>query len=149
VFTTFDPIRARTKISFMFGAPLDTPAVRSAACAIINVTTGFFCLVRVLRPCIESSHAPCRKKLAEEIAGKTISCLGPAAHIETITGISLIPDHTQADVILISGDGLIEETSGEIIIKYRKNKRIVCIGPSTVGISRLYELEHWCPFGCC
>ena len=149
VFTTFDPIRARTRISFMFGAPLDTPSVRGAACAIINVTTGFFCLVRVLRPCNKSAHTPCRKNLTEEITGKTVSCLGHAAHIETINGIALIPDHTQADVILISGGGLIEETTGDIIMKYRKDKRIICIGPSTIGISRMYELEHWCPFGCC
>jgi hypothetical protein len=149
VFTTFDPIRARTKISFMFDAPLDTPAVRGAACAIINVTAGFFCLVRVLRPCNEAAHTSCRKKLAEEITGKKISCLGPATQIETITGISLIPDYAHADVILISGDGLVEETTGDIITKYRKDKRIICTGPSTAGISRLFELEHWCPFGCC
>ena len=30
-FVTDNPIRARTKISFMFGAPLDTPQTRSAA----------------------------------------------------------------------------------------------------------------------
>jgi hypothetical protein len=148
VFSTFDPIRARTKISYMFGAPLDTPAVRSAACAIINVTTGFFCLVRVLRPCNKSAHPPCRKNLADEIAGKTVSCIGPAAQIETITGISLIPDVAQAEVLLINGESIIEEPAGDIIAKYRKTKRIICIGPSTVGISRLYELELWCPFGC-
>src|SRR5512145_290708 len=51
VFTTFDPIRACTKISFMFGAPLDNPSVRGAACAIVNVSAGFFCLARTLRPC--------------------------------------------------------------------------------------------------
>jgi hypothetical protein len=149
VFTTFDPIRARTKISFMFGAPFDTPATRGAACAIINVITGFFCLVRVLRPCSGSSHEPCRKKLAGELAGKKVSCLGPAAYIETITGISLLPDPAGAEVILISGDGCIAETTGDVITKHRKDKRIICIGPSIVGISRLYELEHWCPFGCC
>ena len=45
-FITYDPIRANTKISFMFGTPLDTPQVRGAAVAIVNVATGFFCLSR-------------------------------------------------------------------------------------------------------
>jgi hypothetical protein len=148
IFTTFDPIRARTKISFMYDALLDSPAVRGAACAIINVISGFFCLARVLRPCNKSSHTPCGKNLAEEIAGKTVSCLG-SADIKQITGLSFLPDYIGAEIILITGDGLIGETTGDIITKYRKERRIICVGPSTAGISRLYELEHWCPFGCC
>lgn len=148
VFTTFDPVRACTKISFMFGSPLDTPEVRGAACAIINVTTGFFCLVRALRPCNKSAHLTCRKKLAEEVAGKIVSFLGSAAQTEITSGLSVVSDYSQADVIFINADGLIEKTTGDIIIKYRKDKRIICVGPSTTGISRLYEIEHWCPFGC-
>jgi hypothetical protein len=43
-FVTSDPIRATTRIGFMFGAPLDKPAQRGAAGAIINVITGFLCI---------------------------------------------------------------------------------------------------------
>jgi hypothetical protein len=148
VFTTFDPIRACTKISFMFGAPLDTQPVRGAAGAIINVTTGFFCLARVLRPCKEEKHSPCMTKIAGEISGKQVFCIGSMPVIESLPGIYLTTDHSRADVIIISGEGLIEEKTGDLIEKYRHNKRIICIGPSTAGIARLHELEHWCPFGC-
>jgi hypothetical protein len=146
VFTTYDPIRARTKISFMFGASLETPKVRGAACAIINVVAGFFCLIRVLRPCNKISHAPCRKKLTDELTQKQVSCMGSIA-AGTIPEIRLITDPSKADVILINGDGLTHEGTGELVLKYGKEKRILFLGPSTAGTARLNELEHWCPFG--
>lgn len=147
VYTTFDPIRARTKISFMFDAPLDTPSVRGAACAIINVAAGFFCLARVLRPCKPASHPPCMQNLAAEISGKQVSCIGSRSGFES-PGIYLTEDPSQAEVLLINGEGIIGTGTGDAIDKYRSSKRIICIGPSTVGIARLYELEHWCPYGC-
>ena len=70
-FATYDPIRARTKVSFMFGAPLDTAPVRGAACAIINVVLGFLCMSRVLHSCPESCHVSCRDQMLQEIAGKS------------------------------------------------------------------------------
>jgi hypothetical protein len=142
VFTTFDPIRARTKISFMFDAPLDTPSVRGAACAIINVAAGFFCLARVLRPCKQLSHSPCMRKLSEDLSGKKVSCIGD------IPGIHLTENYSMAEIILINGQGIIGADIGDEIEKYRACKRIICIGPSTAGIARLHELEHWCPYGC-
>ena len=147
VFTTFDPIRACTKISFMFGAPLDTPSVRAAACAIVNVSTGFFCLARTLRPCMGSSHAPCGVQLASELAGKQVYIQGTMHSLESLKGIQRAANPSIADVILITGDGLIEAGTGDLIETYRKTKRIICIGPSTAGTARLNELEHWCPYG--
>ena len=52
-FVTHDPIRARTKISFMFDAALETLRSRAAAGSIINVATGFFCISRILHSCPE------------------------------------------------------------------------------------------------
>ena len=43
-FVTMEPIVARTRIGFMFGATLEKLPQRAAACAIMNVATGFFCL---------------------------------------------------------------------------------------------------------
>jgi len=147
IFTTFDPIRARTRISFMFDVPLDTPAVRGAAGAIINASAGFFCLVRVLRPCDPAAHAACRKNLADELGRKNAFCLESDTQTATIDGVSLTPEMDAAAVILINGDGIIHNEAGNIVTKYRKEKRILCLGPSTVGIARLFELDHWCPFG--
>lgn len=147
VYTTFDPIRACTKISFMFGAPLDTAPVRGAACAILSVTAGFFCLARTLHPCARSSHAPCGADLAAELAGKQVWIIGTIHTLDSVKGISVATDPSVAEVILIGGEGLIEPGAGEIIRKYRATTRIICIGPSTAGVARLNELEHWCPYG--
>jgi len=147
VFTTYDPIRARTKISFMFGAPLDTPQVRGAASAIINVVLGFLCMSRVIHPCPESSHAPCREEIQKELAGKRLCCIGSMGKNRSELFRYVTENPSDAEIILINGEGLITEIAGDIIETYKNTKRVICIGPSTAGIARLYEIEHWCPYG--
>ena len=147
VFVTHDPVRALTKISFMFGAPLETPSVRSAACAIINAAAGFFCLSRVLHPCPKTSHAACLQELKNEISGKRISCIGTMAPVERELGSSLASEISEADAILINGEGIIAEGTGDLIESHKKTKKIYCFGPSTAGNARLHEIEHWCPYG--
>jgi hypothetical protein len=147
VFTTFDPIRCCTKISFMFGESLDTPQVRGAACAIINVAAGFFCLTRTLLPCPGSSHAACGTGLATELAGKTVFIAGTINSLESLPGIHITTDPVAADVILIGGAGIIERETSELISRQAMKARIICIGPSTAGTARLSEREHWCPYG--
>jgi hypothetical protein len=147
IFTTFDPVRARTKISFMFGATFDTPGIRGAACAIVNVSAGFFCLARAIRPCTQSSHAACGLSLAEELAGKKVFFLGPLHSLESLKDTTGTPDPALADIILIDHEGLIGTEAGNLIETYAGTKRIICAGPSTSGTARLNELEHWCPYG--
>ncbi|NMB79946.1 MAG: hypothetical protein GYA23_12735 [Methanomicrobiales archaeon] len=147
IFTTFDPLRCLTKISFMFGAPLDTPPARGAACAITNVAAGFFCLSRTLHPCPAASHASCGKNLGEELAGRQVFAVGTIQGLESIHGITVTPDPSGADIILIGCEGLIDPVAGEIIGRYAKTKRILFLGPSTAGIARLNEMEHLCPHG--
>jgi hypothetical protein len=147
-FVTFDPIRARTKISFMFGAPLDTSSVRGAACAILNVATGFLCISRVLRACPPSSHTACLGQLAEEVADKKIFfCSGGAAPLEERFRDQFVPDPSAADLVMINGEGIIDIGTGNLVENNKATKRILCIGPSTAGIARLNDVEHWCPFG--
>jgi hypothetical protein len=148
-FVTFDPIRAKTKISFMFGTPLDTPSVRGAAAAIINVAAGFFCLSRILHPCPESSHKECLRQLAHELGEKRISCIGSMPAIETAFRGSIVINHQDADVILLNGEGIINGETGTILTNQKNSTRILCVGPSTAGIARLNQIEHWCPFGTC
>ena len=148
-FVTFDPIRANTKISFMFGAPLDNPRVRGAAAAIVNVSTGFFCLSRILHSCPESSHNECRRQLLHELGEKRIFCIGSMPAIETAFRSTIVTNQEAADVILLNGEGITEQETGNTIQKYKDTKRILCLGPSTAGIARLDQLEHWCPFGIC
>ncbi|HUT38565.1 MAG TPA: hypothetical protein VMW77_04585 [Methanoregula sp.] len=148
-FVTWDPIRANTKISFMFGTPLDTARVRGASAAIVNVATGFFCLSRILHACPESSHNECHKQLLHELEGKRIFCIGGMPVIETAFSSTIVKNPHDADVILINGEGIIEQATSTTLLNYKDTKRILCLGPSTAGIARLNQLEHWCPFGTC
>lgn len=146
-FVTFDPVRARTKISFMYDAPLDTPSTRGAASVIVNAITGFFCLSRVLHACAESSHPPCLGELKREIGGKKVCCIGSMPEIEHHFVGMVVSDPDSADVILISGEGMITEGTGDLIERYKGEKRILCVGSSVAGVCRLHLLEHWCPYG--
>jgi hypothetical protein len=148
-FITYDPIRANTKISFMFGTPLDTPQVRGAAVAIVNVATGFFCLSRVLHSCPESSHTECFRQLLDELGGKRIFCRGSMPTIDAALRSAIVKNHQDADVILLNGEGITEKSTGDIIRNNKDTKRIICLGPSTAGVARLNQFELWCPFGTC
>jgi hypothetical protein len=146
-FTTYDPLRARTKVSFMFGAPLDTLPTRGAACAIINVVLGFLCMLRVLHACPESCHVSCRDQILKEITAKKLFCIGSMGAVEPELCNHALDNPSHADIILINGEGIITEGTGDIIGNIKNSKRIICVGPSTAGIARLHEIEHWCPFG--
>jgi hypothetical protein len=146
-FVTSDPIRAQTKISFMFGAPLDTPSVRSAACAMINVATGFFCLSRVLHACPGSRHADCMKELSAVIQGKKILCVGSITAIENAFPSYIVTNDKDADLVLVNAEGIIDPGLGDLIAECKDTKRIICIGSSTAGVARLQQIEHWCPYG--
>jgi len=148
-FITYDPIRATTKISFMFGSPLDTPQVRGAAVAIVNVATGFFCLSRVLHSCPKSSHTDCYLELLNELGEKRIFLLGSMPAIDAALKSAIVENPQDADVILINGEGIIEKRTGDIMRTYKDTKRIMCLGPSTAGVARLNQFEPWCPFGTC
>lgn len=146
VFTTHEPIRAPTKIAFMFGAPLNTPPVRGAATAIINVVLGFLCMSRVLHPCQKTSHTGCFMQFQRELMGKKIFCIGLLMSDAPELLGAQSGNIDEADIILINGTGLISNEVGDLI-ETHKTKRIICVGPSTAGIARLYEIEHWCPHG--
>jgi hypothetical protein len=146
-FVTSDPVTALVRISFLFDAPLDTNQKRSAACAVINVVAGFFCLSRVLRSCLPSQHNSCMNLLQDELAGHTVCCVGRMPTLEARLGSYLIKDPENAEIILINGEGIIREDIGELIVRLRDKKRILCLGPSPAGVARIQKIEHWCPFG--
>ena len=146
-FVTDNPLRARTKISFMFGAPLDTLQTRSAAGSILNVVSGFFSLTRILHACPASAHPPCLKRLKTEIEGKRIVCVGDMPAIEAEFRGYLVSSPEEAEIILFNGEGIIGTNSGDIIASAGTHKRVLCLGPSTSGIARLNQIEHFCPYG--
>jgi hypothetical protein len=148
-FVTFDPIRAKTKISFMFGTPLETSRMRGAATAIVNVVAGFFCLSRVLHSCPASSHAECSRQLMHELSGKRIFCIGTIPAVDTAFRNAMVTNPQDAEVIFINAEGIIEPATGDIIQAAPETTRILCLGPSTAGVARLNQLELWCPYGTC
>jgi len=79
--------------------------------------------------------------------GKRIVCIGDMYALETAIRNSVVYDTDTADVILINGEGIIKQGTGEIVRKYKDSKRILCIGPSAAGVARLNQIELWCPFG--
>ncbi len=145
-FITFHPVDARTKIGFVFGAELRKMPQRAAAAAILNVTSGFFCLSRILKSCDPMHHRDCLAALEREIGDKQIFPLG--LHENVLAGFhSIVRDIDRAEVVLVNGDGGIEPGTGDLIARARGSKRIIFVGPSTAGMSAVLGCEHWCPFG--
>ncbi len=146
-FVTGEPIRATTRVSFMFGAPLRDRRQRGAACAIINAVSAFLCLERGLRACTPDHRAPCLAALSGELSGRRIYALGPLPAVERAFERQLVDSPDAADVILVGGDGMTSDAGVECIDAYRSKKRMVFLGPSTAGVCGLLNLEHWCPYG--
>lgn len=146
-FTTFNPIRATTKLEFMFGATLDSQETRGAACAIMNVVTKFLCLSRNVRACPAKSHELCVHDLKSRIGSKSVCCLGTMPTIESVFGRFTVSDPVSADIILINGEGSITPEVGDIVKKFINKKTILFIGPSTSGIASLEKIERFCPYG--
>jgi hypothetical protein len=146
-FVTFDPIRAMTKVEFLFGAPLDSPAQRGAACAILNVVTAFLCLSRAVRACPESGHAACMQDLKRRIGAKRVFLIGNAPAFEQELHLFTVPVPEPADIILVNGEGTIAPGTGDIVSEFREKRIILLIGPSTAGIASLEKIERFCPYG--
>ncbi len=146
-FVTNEPTRARTRVSFMFGAPFATTKQRAAAGAIINAVSAFLCLTRRLQPCTKECHGPCLEALSREVAGKRVYLLGPMPLLARALEAQVADSPEEADLILVAGDGMATDAGVACIDGYRGRKRMIFIGPSTAGISGLLDLEHWCPYG--
>lgn len=146
-FVTFDPIRATTKPEFMFGAPLDTPAVRGAACAVLNVVSAFLCLSRGVRACPVSCHPACRQELTARMRKTRAYFIGPIPQTIQETGDFIVNNPDIADCLMVNNEGLIAEGTGDLIEKYQDNKTVLLLGPSTTGIASLERLERFCPYG--
>ncbi len=144
-FVTFHPTRATTRLPFLFGAALEKPQHRAAACAIINVMTGFLCISRTRISCDPECHAACRRELLERIGKKEVGGLHVPGHV-----IASFPRHTEVagggEVVLAGGEGLISPEGGALL-SGDSGGRILLVGPSTAGVACLENLPHWCPYG--
>jgi hypothetical protein len=145
-FITTSPLTAKTRLGFMFGALLGNLPQRAAAGAILNVATGFFCISRVLKSCDPAKHRDCHSALKELIGSGRIYPVG--LHPNVLAALGPIADAPEtADVLLVVGDGLIADGTGDLIVRWKGKKKIVFLGPSPSGVSALEGCEHWCPYG--
>ena len=145
-FVTRDPVRATTRMGFMFGATLDSVSKRAAACAILNVITGFLCISRVMKSCPRECHAVCLNDLKGELAGKVIFCQDIPGPVAEKLGY-IVSDPEKADVLLINGAALVSDQGSTLIAKYAGSKRILFVAPSNAGVASLQDMEYWCPYG--
>lgn len=144
-FVTFEPTRATTRLGFLFDATLEKTVHRAAACVIINVIAGFFCITRVRRSCPGECHAACRAELIQKIGNGRVAGIGiPGPVLESF------PSHNSGsadgEVVFISGEGLISP-EGTAILDGPSADRVLLVGPSTAGVAALEKIPHWCPFG--
>lgn len=146
-FVTFDQIQAMTKVEFLFGAPLDSPAQRGAACAILNVVTAFLCISRAVRACPVSCHAACMQDLKTRIGTQKVFSIGTTMVIEQKPDITIVTDPEQAGIILVNGEGIIAPGASDIINGSYEKRTILMLGPSTAGIASLEKIERFCPYG--
>jgi hypothetical protein len=141
---TDHPVRATTKPSFMFGASLHKPAQRTAAAGIINALTGFLCTSRKLHACVPENHSPCATELDRLLAGKKIWLCGEIHPVRDRYSSSLVESPGDADLILVTADGMVTDEGGLIPFP---DDRVIFIGPSTAGVATMTDGCHFCPYG--
>jgi hypothetical protein len=146
-FVTHDPTRAKTKISFMFGTTFETEAIKAAACAIINAVTGFLCISRILRSCNPQYHVPCLNELKGRIKGKKVYIMGMSPGLRSVISSQLVATIEEADILLVTGEGITSDSDGSLNEKEGPNKEILFIGPSVSGIASINREPLWCPYG--
>jgi hypothetical protein len=145
VFVADEIISATTRASFMNNARLNKVSQRAAAAGISNAVTGFLCTSRRLHACEKEEHAACRAELSRKIQGKKIYCCGDMADARKLAGNSLVDRPEDADIILVTGDGLTRDDA--VLLSEIPAEKLLYLGPSTVGTANLLHCEHFCPFG--
>jgi len=148
-YVTDAPINATTKLSFMFSAPLTKLPQQSAAVAIINALAGFLCMSRKRHACAPQHHDTCIRELQQKIGNKILYCAGTMPHIRHVLNNQITQDITAADLILISGNGLLGEDGERVgdAFSAATKKEFLFIGPSSSGVSSTLHCEHFCPYG--
>ncbi len=131
----------------MFGADLGSPRIRAAACAIINVFTGFLCMNRVLRSCSPECHGPCLDELRGRVSGKRVAVSGSSRNLEAGLRAGLVAMDENPDIIIITGEGVTSGADEALIGKTGDHGEILFISPSTSGVAALTGSPHWCPYG--
>jgi hypothetical protein len=141
---TQDPVQTTTRISFMFDAIMDTPEKRSAALAIVNVVSAFFCLARKVHACPVECREACLGDLAGELQGKRVFAAGDLPGLDGASRVTRVEGAADADVVLVHAGVLLREEEGP---GGGGSPREIFLGPSAAGVAALLNRPHWCPYG--
>lgn len=140
------PLEATTRVNFMFGAQLDTPEKRTAACGIMNAISRFLCLCRSGRACRPEDHAQCMTQLEKHLAGRKVFVIGKAPALSGLAGAVYVESPADADIVLVPGDGLFGEEAVRAADACRGEVPLLLVGPSTAGCASFMGIDHWCPY---
>ena len=185
--STSFPFETTSKVSFMFDSPLKSPVQRTAACAILNVISSFMCFTRKGRACGEESRKACLDELIAAVAGKKVYLNGCLTNLESMLyeagslypekRVALVGRPGDADVIIVSGDGLFDKEKLAVTGRYFKGgdnaadsdntgnagagnagaaaskeqsegqPELIFIGPAVTGFCVMQGAKHHCPYG--
>jgi hypothetical protein len=119
------------------------------------------CFTRKGRACGEESHKACLDELIAEIAGKKVYPNGCLTNLEGMLHeagalypekrVTLVGKPEDADVILVSGDGLFDKEKLAVTERYFEggdgSKELIFIGPAVTGFCVMHGRKHHCPYG--
>jgi hypothetical protein len=145
--STNDPVETTTGATSLFSATLASPQHVTAAVVIANALAGFLCLARPLAACRKEDYAPCIERLRDEIGGAPVFLVGKVPVAEEAFSRQRVETPGDAEVFVVSADGLLSETGRALLDQAMGTTRIILLGPSTVAVANLAGQEHWCPFG--
>jgi hypothetical protein len=145
--STNDPVETTTGATSLFSATLASPKHVTAAVVIANALAGFLCLARPLAACRKEDYVPCLERLRGEIGSAPIYLVGKVPVAEEVFARQRVDTPEDAEVFVISADGLLSEDGRALLDRSGGTKRAIFLGPSTVAVANLAGQEHWCPFG--
>jgi hypothetical protein len=143
---TSAPVQTSTRISSLPGRELGSLEERTAALGIVDAVSGFLCLSRRLHACDPGCHGACMEELREAIGGRRVFAPVQVPAVSRELGANLAGDPAGAEVLLLTGETLIQEEGGDLAARAAAGG-VLLLGPSTSGVAALLSLPHWCPYG--
>ncbi len=90
-----------------------------------------------MKSCEKVCHNDCLSRLSEEFKEKVSLFYGDNANLLVNSGQTIVSSPDLAEVLIITGEGLVSEKRSRISGNYLLTKKIVFIGPSTAGVTAL------------
>ncbi|HJJ42413.1 MAG TPA: hypothetical protein O0W90_03745 [Methanocorpusculum sp.] len=140
--STPKPFSAKMRLENLFSAPLKSEKTRAAAAGALSAAAGFLMLTRKTHVCSNVFFEDCLNDLVRKCLGKTVYIIG-----NDIPGLSQSLTADDADLVIITGDGLLDDDYLEEIDEvFEMEKEVLFVGPSCAGVAALLQKPLWCPY---